>query len=161
MTGKSRLSADFAEGRRLLEFQSNVVRQEQTNGEPRMIRMGTDKEGFDSLSYPWHPVQSAVPLLLPSKVRTGFEDAHPFSTVRILENPDDSFEGAHPFPRCAPKTAHLRKGRKIVCQTGAWGHSRGSVTASVLSRRESLRNLRADESPARAIVVELSTDESA
>jgi hypothetical protein len=61
------------------------------------------------LSYPWYPVQSAVPLLLPSKVRTGFEDAHPCSKVRILENPDDSFEGAHPFPRCAPKTAHLRK----------------------------------------------------
>ena len=38
------------------------------------------------------------------KVRTMFEDAHPFREVRILENPGDSFEGAHPFPRCAPKT---------------------------------------------------------
>jgi hypothetical protein len=42
------------------------------------------------------------------KVRTGFEDAHPFREVRILENPDDFFEDAQPFPRCAPKTAHLR-----------------------------------------------------
>jgi len=45
---------------------------------------------------------------LPSKVRTSFEDAHPFRKVRILENLDDSFEDAHRFPRCAPKTAHLR-----------------------------------------------------
>jgi hypothetical protein len=43
------------------------------------------------------------------KVRTWFEDAHRFRKVRILENPDDSFEDAHPFPRCALKTAHLRE----------------------------------------------------
>jgi hypothetical protein len=43
------------------------------------------------------------------KVRTLFEDAHRFRKVRILENPDVSFEEAHPFPRCAPKTAHLRR----------------------------------------------------
>jgi hypothetical protein len=36
-------------------------------------------------------------------VRTPFEDAHRFSKVRILENPDDFFEDAHPFPRCARK----------------------------------------------------------
>src|SRR5580658_8466944 len=42
------------------------------------------------------------------KVRTGFEDAHCFSKVRILENPDDSFEDAQAFTRCARKTAHLR-----------------------------------------------------
>jgi hypothetical protein len=52
------------------------------------------------------------------KVRRLFEDAQAFRKVRILENPDDFFEGAHPFPRCARKTAHLRRGRKIVCQTG-------------------------------------------
>jgi hypothetical protein len=44
----------------------------------------------------------------PSKVRTAPEGAQPFAKVRILENPDDSFEDAHPFPRCAPKSAHLR-----------------------------------------------------
>jgi len=44
----------------------------------------------------------------PSKMRTLFEGAQPFRKVRILENPDDSFEDAHPFPRCAPKTEHLR-----------------------------------------------------
>jgi hypothetical protein len=43
------------------------------------------------------------------KVRTLFEDAHAVREVRILENPGDSFEGAHPFARCAPKTEHLRK----------------------------------------------------
>src|SRR5580698_3464016 len=44
-----------------------------------------------------------------SKVRTPFEGAHRSSKVRILENPDDSFEGAQAFPRCARKTAHLRR----------------------------------------------------
>jgi hypothetical protein len=44
----------------------------------------------------------------PSKVRTAPEGAQPFAKVRILENPDDSFEDAHPFTRCAPETAHLR-----------------------------------------------------
>jgi hypothetical protein len=44
-----------------------------------------------------------------SKMRTPFEDAHPFSKVRILENLDDSFEDAHPFPRCARETEHLRR----------------------------------------------------
>jgi hypothetical protein len=43
-----------------------------------------------------------------SKVRTAFEDAHGFRKVRILENPGDFFEDAHPFPRCAQKSAHLR-----------------------------------------------------
>ena len=52
------------------------------------------------------------------KVRNLFEDAHWFRKVSILENLDDSFEDAHPFPRCAPKSAHLRRGTKIVCQTG-------------------------------------------
>jgi hypothetical protein len=46
----------------------------------------------------------------PSKVRTLFEGAQPFSKVRILENPEDFFEGAQPLPRCAPKCAHLRAG---------------------------------------------------
>ena len=44
----------------------------------------------------------------PSKMRTGFEDAQLLDAVRILENPEDLFEGAHPFPRCARKSAHLR-----------------------------------------------------
>jgi hypothetical protein len=44
----------------------------------------------------------------PWKVRTLFEDAHQIRRVRILEKPEDSFEGAQLFPRCAPKTAHLR-----------------------------------------------------
>src|SRR5580700_2574544 len=46
-----------------------------------------------------------------SKVRTSFEDAHRIRKVRILENPDVFFEDAHPFPRCARKTAHLRERR--------------------------------------------------
>jgi len=50
-----------------------------------------------------YPRAEALP-----KVRTGFEDAQGFQEVRILENPGDSFEDAHPFARCAPKTAHLR-----------------------------------------------------
>ena len=37
------------------------------------------------------------------KVRTGFEGAQRFREVRILENPGDSFEDAHHFPRCARK----------------------------------------------------------
>jgi hypothetical protein len=45
----------------------------------------------------------------PSKVRTGFEDAQLFRKVRILENPEDFFEDAHPFPRCAPKTEDLQR----------------------------------------------------
>ena len=44
-----------------------------------------------------YPRAKALP-----KVRTLFEDAHLFRKVRILENADDSFEDAHPFPRCAP-----------------------------------------------------------
>jgi hypothetical protein len=71
-----------------------------------------------------------------SKVRTSFEDAHWFSKVRILENPDDSFEGAHPFPRCALKTAHLRRNR-------ATRSSRPSSPARPSrGRRESLGNRR-------------------
>jgi hypothetical protein len=50
-----------------------------------------------------YPRAEALP-----KVRTLFEDAHHFLKVRILENAGDSFEDAHPFPRCAPKTAQLR-----------------------------------------------------
>ena len=58
-----------------------------------------------------------------------FEGAQPlrrcsrFSKVSILENPEDFFEDAHPFPRCAPKTAHLRRrgekdrGRSSACAT--------------------------------------------
>ena len=54
-----------------------------------------------------------------SKVRTPFEDAHRISKVRILENPDDFFEGAHPFARCAQKTAHLRRnGAREVLRNG-------------------------------------------
>jgi hypothetical protein len=45
---------------------------------------------------------------LASKVRTAFEGAHQSRKVRILENPEDSFEGAHLFPRCATFGAHLR-----------------------------------------------------
>jgi hypothetical protein len=51
-----------------------------------------------------YPRAEALP-----KVRKLFEDAHRFAKVRILENPGDLFEDAHPFPRCARKTAHLRK----------------------------------------------------
>src|ERR1700722_11133096 len=51
-----------------------------------------------------------------SKVRTGFEDAHRFSKVRILENPGDSFEDAHLFPRCARKLSifETRRARSPV-----------------------------------------------
>ena len=55
-----------------------------------------------------HWVQGRGPA---SKVRTLFEDAQAFRKVRILEKPEDFFEDAHLFPRCAPKTAHLRRGR--------------------------------------------------
>jgi hypothetical protein len=49
-----------------------------------------------------------------SKVRTWFEGAHCFSKVRILENLGDFFEDAHPFPRCARKSEHLRRGTETV-----------------------------------------------
>ena len=34
-----------------------------------------------------------------------------FRKVRILENPEDFFEDAHPFPRCARKSANPRRER--------------------------------------------------
>jgi hypothetical protein len=52
----------------------------------------------------------------PSKVRTLFEDAHHFVKVRILENPEDSFEDAQLIPRCARKVrtygGQVRRGRR-------------------------------------------------
>jgi hypothetical protein len=55
------------------------------------------------------------------KVRNLFEDAHGFRKVRIWENLENSFEGAHPFRRCAPKSAHLRRGgRKSCAKPGLW-----------------------------------------
>jgi hypothetical protein len=50
------------------------------------------------------------------KMRTGFEDAHAFREVRILEKPGDSFEDAHPFPRCARK---LRTFKRSTVRTRA------------------------------------------
>jgi hypothetical protein len=47
---------------------------------------------------------------VPSKVLTSFEGAHLFRKVSILENLDDSFEDAHPFPRCSPEHAKIRNG---------------------------------------------------
>jgi hypothetical protein len=44
-----------------------------------------------------------------SKVRTAYEDARCFSSVRILGNPDDSFEDAHRFRTCAREIEHLRR----------------------------------------------------
>ena len=35
---------------------------------------------------------------------TGFEDAHRCRKCAFLGNPDDSFEDAHPFPRCAQES---------------------------------------------------------
>ena len=52
-----------------------------------------------------YPRAAALP-----KVRTLFEGAHLFRKVRILENPDDSFEDAHLFPRCAPAHAVTENG---------------------------------------------------
>jgi hypothetical protein len=46
------------------------------------------------------------------KMLTPFEGAHLFREVSILENSDDSFEDAHPFPRCSPEHA------KTVIQCG-------------------------------------------
>ena len=43
-----------------------------------------------------------------AKVRTGFEGCAPFSKVRILENPDDSFEDAQPFSKVPTFGEHLR-----------------------------------------------------
>jgi hypothetical protein len=60
-----------------------------------------------------YPRAAALP-----KVRTLFEGAQAFRKVRILENPGDSFEDAHPFPRCAPKTAQLRKETGSVTGSG-------------------------------------------
>jgi hypothetical protein len=70
-----------------------------------------------------------------SKVRTGFEGAHPFREVRILENPGDFFEDAHLFPRCARK---LRIFERRTARTRAPALGRGRVQCS-----ETLRNPRA------------------
>jgi hypothetical protein len=74
-------------------------------------------------------------VLLP-KVRTSFEDAHGFWEVRILENLEDFFEDAHPFPRCARKVSTF-EGIGIgtqECGDGrlkslvlAWNRSRSSI----------------------------------
>src|SRR5580698_4242704 len=59
-----------------------------------------------------------------SKVRSSFEGAHHFLKVRILENAGDSFEDAHPFPRCARKSAHLRiwgVSGTSARKTASWG----------------------------------------
>ena len=45
----------------------------------------------------------------------------PFSKVRILENPGDFFEDAHPFPRCARKTGGLSEGGKKNRALGGGG----------------------------------------
>jgi hypothetical protein len=39
-----------------------------------------------------------------------------FSNVRILENPDDSFEDAHLFPRCAPAHARIPYNPRRPCR---------------------------------------------
>ena len=64
-----------------------------------------------------------------SKVRTLFEGAHPFRKVSILENPEDSFEDAHLFRRCAPKTAHLRTALARGSANGRRRHSSGEKMA--------------------------------
>ncbi len=61
------------------------------------------------------------------KVRTGFEDAHRFSKVRILENPGDLFEDAHPFPRCARKVRTFAERRAAVLQSVGGIRFRGSL----------------------------------
>jgi hypothetical protein len=51
---------------------------------------------------------------VPCKMLTPFEDAHLFRKVSILENPDNSFEDAHPFPRCSPAhTENINRGPRI------------------------------------------------
>jgi hypothetical protein len=69
-----------------------------------------------------YPRATALPC---SKVRKLFEGAQGFRKVRILENPEDSFEDAHPFSRCARKTAHLRAEYGAGPSTGPRGESRG------------------------------------
>jgi hypothetical protein len=69
-----------------------------------------------------YPRATALPC---SKVRKLFEGAQGFRKVRILENPEDLFEDAHPFPRCARKTANLRAEYGAGPSTGPRGESRG------------------------------------
>jgi hypothetical protein len=64
-----------------------------------------------------YPRAEALP-----KVRNLFEGAQQFSKVRILENAGDSFKDAPPFPRCAPKTAHLRRETGSVTGSGRLVH---------------------------------------
>jgi hypothetical protein len=40
--------------------------------------------------------------------------------VRILENPEDSFEDAHPFPRCARKVRIFAEGRHSRREADRW-----------------------------------------
>jgi hypothetical protein len=79
-----------------------------------------------------YPRAEALP-----KVRTMFEDAHPFREVRILENPGDSFEDAHPFPRCA---------RKLSTFEWSWAGSGVAAGSQALSRawRNDVRRMSLD-----------------
>jgi hypothetical protein len=60
------------------------------------------------------------------KVRTLFEDAHHCREVRILENPGDSFEDAHPFPRCARKLSIFER-RRARSRLPAGSHALSST----------------------------------
>ena len=58
----------------------------------------------------------------PGRRCTVFEGAHQSRKVRILENLDDSFEDAHPFPRCATiwYASSRRKQRGWVFRRRRW-----------------------------------------
>jgi hypothetical protein len=63
------------------------------------------------------------------KVLTWFEGAHFFREVSILENPDDSFEDAHPFPRCSPELlASIINKHAYVSKNGIEAEARRCAT---------------------------------
>ena len=50
------------------------------------------------------------------------KDAHRFSKVRTLENAGDSFEDAHPFPRCARKLSNFER-RQVRSRPSPGSHA--------------------------------------
>ena len=75
---------------------------------------------------------------LASKVRHFIPKMQPFEKCAILEKPEDSFEDAHHFPRCARKTRTRRKGTGSVTGSGRLAspvsHSQRSVLRAVLTQ---------------------------
>jgi hypothetical protein len=117
-----------------LKRQSGIPECNQPTRAPPSIRMQSQRPRPKPAAARLYASTAPGPGRCPgSKVRTPFEDAQRFWEVRILENPGDFFEDAHPFPRCARKSAHLRREQtKSGWQSGTWRGSAQLATVSEL-----------------------------